>query len=153
MASRPRSWGEFAEESPELASLGAARFGTRVAYLATIGDDHAPRVHPFTPLLLEDRLFCFMRRQSPKGKDLRRNGRFAIHAAVENEEGGGGEFWIAGQARALDNDQELRRGIASGAGYEVQADDSLFEFLLLRADSLVYEGDGPSRMRWRAHNG
>jgi hypothetical protein len=150
---RPRTWGEFAEESPDLASFGSARFSSRVAYLATVRDSLTPRVHPFTPLLVEDRLFCFMRRSSPKGKDLRLNGRFAIHAGVEDEEGGSGEFWIAGPARAIDHEPQLRRRVAAGAGYDVLPDDSLFEFLLLTADCLVYGGEGPGRLRWRADVG
>jgi hypothetical protein len=51
-----------------------------VAYLATTRRDGAPRVHPFCPVIAGGRLFAAIPRSSPKGWDLRRDPRAAIHA-------------------------------------------------------------------------
>ena len=51
-----------------------------VAFLATIRPDGGPRLHPFCPILAGGRLFAAIPRKSPKGHDLRRDPRCAIHA-------------------------------------------------------------------------
>ena len=95
-------WSEFAEQAPELAAFGQLRFKSGVAYLATLREDGGPRVHPVTPIVGE-RLFLFMEPTSPKGRALRQDGRYALHCAVENSEGGGGEFWVRGHATFTDD--------------------------------------------------
>lgn len=87
------SWKEFSQQAPAMAEFGKGRFQTGVAYWA----DGSPRVHPVTPIVGE-RLFLFMEPTSPKGKDLQRDARFTLHCAVENSEGGGGEFYVTGRA-------------------------------------------------------
>ena len=48
-----------------------------------------PRVHPVTPIVGSGKLFVFMEPTSPKGKDLMRDGRYALHCGIEgNNEGG-----------------------------------------------------------------
>jgi hypothetical protein len=59
------TWAEFAQQAPALAAFGAARFGSGVAYLATLWPDGSPRVHPVTPIVAEQ-LFLFMEPTSPK---------------------------------------------------------------------------------------
>jgi len=51
-----------------------------VAFLATSRRDGSPRLHPFCPVLAAGRLFAVIPRSSPKGDDLRRDPRCAIHA-------------------------------------------------------------------------
>ena len=87
------SWLEFAKQDPELAAFGQARFQPGVAYLATVRADGGPRVHPVTPIIGEQ-LYLFMEATSPKGQDLQRDGRYALHCAVEDSGGGGGEFYV-----------------------------------------------------------
>jgi hypothetical protein len=43
------SWNELENAAPELATFGLKRFEIGAAYLATLGQDGAPRVHPVTP--------------------------------------------------------------------------------------------------------
>ena len=74
------SWGDLQARNPELAAFGAERFSSGVAYLATVRKDNSPRVHPVTPIIGEGRLFVFMEPTSPKGHDLRRDGRYAQRA-------------------------------------------------------------------------
>ena len=47
------SWKEFAQQAPELAAFGEARFRNGVAYLGTLRADGSPRVHPVTPIIGE----------------------------------------------------------------------------------------------------
>jgi hypothetical protein len=51
------AWGEFAAQAPELAEFGALRLTATPAYLATVDDSGAPRVHPVTPIVGDGRLF------------------------------------------------------------------------------------------------
>jgi general stress protein 26 len=72
-----------------------------VAYLATVRKDGTPRVHPMTPIIGQGHFFVFMEPTSPKGHDLRRDGRFAIHCAVSDNSGASGEFSITGHAPVI----------------------------------------------------
>jgi hypothetical protein len=90
------TWKIVAEQQPELAAFGAERLNGRVAYLATIRKDGSPRVHPMTPIIGQGHLFVFMEPTSPKGRDLQRDGRYAIHCAVSYNSGASGEFSITG---------------------------------------------------------
>src|SRR5512138_2422900 len=101
------SWRSLEDQQPELAAFGAERLNGQVAYLATVRKDGSPRVHPMTPILGQGRLFVFMEPTSPKGHDLERDGRYAIHCSVSDTSGASGEFNISGQAHLVD-DPELR---------------------------------------------
>ena len=73
------SWQKLEIENPALAEIGEKRLHGRVSYLATVCSNGASRVHPVTPIIGEGRLFVFMEPTSPKGKDLVRGSRFALH--------------------------------------------------------------------------
>lgn len=145
------SWGRLLDENPELAEFGIARFSSRVAYLATVRKDGSPRVHPVTPIIGDRNLFLFMDPTSPKGYDLRRTGRYAMHASVENEDGGLGEFYIAGRA-FLNEDEAMRTLAVRHAGYDVADRYILFRLTVEEAMSTVYEDDGLARNRWKRSN-
>lgn len=97
------SWSMLEEKNPELAAFGSARLHGQVAYLATVRKDGSPRVHPLTPIIGQGHLFVFMEPTSPKGHDLRRDGRYALHCTVSDTSGASGEFSITGQAQLIDN--------------------------------------------------
>jgi hypothetical protein len=142
------SWRELVAGNPGLAEYGAARLlDSEVAYLASVRKDGSPRVHPVTPIIGQGRLFVFMEPTSPKGYDLRRDGRYAMHCQVENSEGGKGEFFLSGRARPV-NDEATRAIAVEGASYEVAARYVLFELSVAKAMSNVYTGDGAVRQRW-----
>jgi hypothetical protein len=61
------SWAEFAQQAPELAAFGQARFQQGVAYLGTVRADGGPRVHPVTPIIGQQ-LFLFIERPRPRGR-------------------------------------------------------------------------------------
>jgi len=144
------TWAEFAEAAPELAAFGERRFReAQVAYVATVRADGSPRVHPATPILWEGRLFLFMEPTSPKGHDLRREPRYAMHSLVTDQNGNPGEFHIKGRGQPVD-EPTVRARVAGAAPYEPAERYVLFEFSVEEAASTDYEGNEPVRRRWRA---
>ncbi len=139
-------WRELAAAEPELADFGARRLRSGPAYLATVDRRGAPRLHPVTPLFRAGGLYLFMEPDSPKGHDLVRDGRFALHALVEDSGGGGGEFLARGLARRIE-DAATRARVATADTPERHV---LFELLLGGALSTVYEGERIVRVRWEA---
>lgn len=117
------TWGEFADFSPELAAAGQRLFDLhQVAFLATIRRSGAPRIHPVVPIVSADRLYLFIPPDSPKCGDLRRDGRYALHAMLgENDE----EFTVRGQAEEID-DHQCWVDVAAAASYTVQREHALF---------------------------
>src|SRR5689334_10768053 len=97
------SWKTLEEQEPELAAFGRERLNGKVSYLATIRKDGAPRVHPMTPIIGQGHFFVFMEPTSPKGHDIRRDGRYAIHCAVSDNSGDSGEFFLTGSARLVED--------------------------------------------------
>jgi hypothetical protein len=145
------TWQQLREDRPSLATYGEERFASRVAYLATVDRSGSPRVHPVTPIVVPGRLLVFMEPTSPKGHDLRRGSRYALHCAVEDDQGGRGEFRVRGPAREI-TDVGVRDQAADHAPYEPAPNYVLFELLIDEAFSTRYEPDGtPVRARWKAN--
>ncbi len=142
------SWRLLEDEDPGLAAFGAERLNGKVAYLATVRKDGAPRLHPMTPIIGQGHLFVFMEPTSPKGYDLRRDGRYVIHCSVSDNSGASGEFMITGKAHLV-NDVELRTLAATLASYTVLEQYILFEFDLESAASKVYGDGAPTRRIWK----
>ncbi len=142
------SWKHLEDQQPELAAYGAERLNGKVAYLATVRKDGSPRVHPMTPIIGQGHLFVFMEPTSPKGHDLQRDGRYAIHCAVSDNSGASGEFSITGDAHRVDN-PELRALAASLASYAPADRYVLFEFDVESAASTIYSEDQPIRRFWK----
>jgi hypothetical protein len=143
------SWRELVNSKPQLAQFGAERLlDGEVAYLATVREDGSPRVHPVTPIIGDGRLFVFMEPTSPKGHDLRRNGRYAMHCQVADSEGGKGEFFLSGRAQLVE-DAAIRETAVGAAGYNVHERYILFELNVDQALGTTYSSDGPVRRRWR----
>jgi hypothetical protein len=144
------SWAKLEAEAPELAAFGAQRYQEReVAYLATIKKDGSPRVHPITPILGSGRLFVFMEPTSPKGHDLRRDGRYALHSAVADSSGSNGEFILSGRARLVE-DPATRAAAAQAASYTPAERYILFELEVEAAQATEYAGDEIRRRNWKS---
>ena len=135
------SWGDFKTDAAALAEFGAGRLTMSTAYLATLRQDGLPRVHPVTPIVADERLFVFMEPTSPKGRDLRERGWYALHNGVPDSFGTGGEFFISGQATLLD-DPEWRAVAIGAAGYQPEDRYILFELGINEARCNGY-GDVP----------
>lgn len=142
------SWAEFAQQAPEIAAFGKSRFGSEVAYLATIRADGGPRVHPVTPII-GDQLFLFMEPASPKGKDLQRDARYALHCSVENQNGGEGEFYVRGQGTFTD-DPLMRELATKASSYKPQDFYILFVFTVEFACMSRYVNGKRDTQRWQA---
>jgi hypothetical protein len=145
------SWSEFTADAPEMASFGKQRLEGRIAYLATIRPDGSPRVHPVSPFIANTRLFVYMEPTSPKGNDLRRDARYAMHSAVEDNSGGQGEFLIRGRAVVVIHTAERKEAFeeAMTMGYRPQERHVLFELRIAEALATVYEEGRPKRTRWK----
>lgn len=142
------SWQSLEDQQPELAAFGAERLDGKVTYLATVRKDGSPRVHPITPIIGQGHLFVFMEPTSPKGRDLQRDGRYAMHCSVSDNSGASGEFIITGQAHMIHN-PDLRALAVRLASYTPAERYSLFEFDIQSAASTVYPGDQPVRLAWK----
>jgi hypothetical protein len=142
-------WGEFAAQAPDLAEFGARRLAAVPAYLATVDDAGAPRVHPVTPIIGDGRLFLFMEPTSPKGDDIVRRGVYALHCLVPDAHGTGGEFYIRGRGERIDTPQ-MRSVAAQAASYTPHDRYVLFELRIAEARCNGY-GDValPERRSWQ----
>jgi len=105
-----------------------------------------------TPIIGQGHLFLFMEPTSPKGHDLRRDGRYALHSAVSDSGGTSGEFYIAGSAGLVDDPD--KRALASQLASYAPADRYiLFELSIDSAASTVYQDGEPVRQHWRRGEG
>ncbi|NDJ35173.1 MAG: pyridoxamine 5'-phosphate oxidase [Chloroflexi bacterium] len=142
-------WRDFEAAAPDLAAFGKARFNGSVAYLATIRKDGSPRVHPITPIIGHGHLFVFMFPDSPKGHDLRRDPRYALHCGVEDSDGGGGEFIVHGRATPVE-DPAVRALAVDASSYTPKAVYVLFDLGIQRVLATRYVDGDPVRHRWSA---
>ena len=142
------TWGEFEKAAPEMARFGAQRMSERVMYIGTVRKDGYPRVHPFTPFVSSSHLFAFMEPASPKGHDLRRDGRYVIHSLVKDMHGSDGEFSVTGKA-VLVKDPELRALAVKGCPYTPAERYVCFEFLVEECFVERYPGGSPDPQRWK----
>ena len=144
------SWKALEDARPELAAFGVERFQKfGVAYLATIRKDGAPRVHPVTPIIGHGRLFLSMEPTSPKGHDLLRDGRYALHCTVGDSSGDSGEFYLTGRARLIDA-PAVRALAVESASYAPADRYILFELDVESASSKTYTDGQVARQRWEA---
>ena len=142
------SWKALEEGNPELAKYGRQRFSNGIAYLGTVSKHGAPRVHPVTPIIGEGRLFLFMEPTSPKGFDLKRGSRYALHSTVEDTEGGGGEFMVAGTGHLVE-DAETRALAVKASSYNPADRYILFELTVDSALGFIYKPDEKVRLHWK----
>jgi hypothetical protein len=88
---------------------------------------------------------------SPKGKDLQHDPRFTLHCAVEDSDGGGGEFYVGGHA-ALVQDPAVRAQAVQAASYSPADRYILFALSINFAFMNVYNEGQPNPQRWRAQD-
>ena len=147
------SWGHLHDQAPHLEAFGRRRLEGRIAYLATTRADGSPRVHPVSLFIGRGCLAVYMEPTSPKVADLRRDARYAVHCAVEDNEGGDGEFYVTGRAEEITD--ASRRATASSwakaAGYEPVERHVFFELKLSQVLCTTYD-KGRKRERWRARS-
>jgi hypothetical protein len=167
------TWNEFIAAAPELAAAAQSRWPGivalergelgpqpvfQVAYLATIRPDGRPRLHPFCPVLADGRLFAAIPPKSPKGHDLRRDPRCAIHALPGPEDD---ELLVLALATEAVDDatravvvRVVEQSGVSGMIATV-SEHPLFEFDIEQVDvarwvDIGQRGTYAERLRWRA---
>jgi hypothetical protein len=167
------TWNAFIAAAPELAAAAESRWPGivaldrgelgpqpvfQVAYLATIRPDGRPRLHPFCPVLADGRLFAAIPPKSPKGHDLRRDPRCAIHALPGPEDD---ELLVLALATETVDDatragvvRVVERSAVTGMIATV-SDHPLFEFDIEQVDvarwvNIGQRGTHAERLRWRA---
>jgi hypothetical protein len=144
------TWSEFAAAAPWLAEEVHALFcqyGQCYGYLATVRADGGPRVHPVAPVLAEGGLFCFVM-DSPKRRDLERDGRYALHAyPAEHSDD---EAYVTGRALPVTDPRVLGR-LARAHRAAPQVDWRLFELDIELAMVTQHAGRGrtPRHRTWR----
>jgi hypothetical protein len=148
------SWSEFAADEPRLADeirLLLQQYGPGFGYLATVRADGGPRVHPVSPVITDDGLYCFVV-DSPKRRDLERDGRYALHSFPPEESDD--EAYVAGHAHPVTDPARVAR-LAELGRAAPQVDWRLFEFtvdvaMLTRRDHLttVAGGGRPGVQVW-----
>ena len=150
------TWQEFAAAEPEMAALGAQLISNKtfqVAYLATLRKDGGPRVHPVCPVLAGDHIYVAIGPQSPKLADLRRDGRYMLHATPGKDDA---EFNLRGRATEANDDAthaEVEKA-ASAVGLNVKPNEVIFRLDIEQAATTYWEHVGqpntrPIRRRWR----
>ena len=156
------TWAQFAQAAPEMAELGlkllkkfpGEELRPEIAYLATVQEDGSPQVHPVCPVIAGEHLYASIGADSPKLRDLRRNGRYMIHALPGKDDD---EFSVRGCASEA-NDPPTRAAFleaASASGLNVGPREVVFRFDLERADTAHWENVGqpnarPIRRKWVA---
>ena len=128
MADGHISWAAFAANAPAIAEEGRrllAPNGTGHAFLVTVrGTEMPPRIHPVTVGFVGDGLYVFLLR-SPKRTDLEQDGRYAIHALLD--EAAPGEFSLRGRARRVE-DAGVRASVVRAWPFEADESYDLYEF-------------------------
>jgi hypothetical protein len=138
------TWAAFAAAAPELAAEGRRLFyqyGVGLGFLATVRKDGGPRLHPICPIVTDDGLFAFIN-PSPKCNDLRRDGRYALHAFTPEDVDD--EFCVTGRVTEL-IDAELRARVVAAYHARVPPEHALFGFDVERCLHAKYQhrGDWP----------
>ncbi|WP_328341558.1 pyridoxamine 5'-phosphate oxidase family protein [Micromonospora sp. NBC_00421] len=121
------SWSAFAADEPRLADgirLLLQQYGPGFGYLATVRADGGPRVHPVCPLVTDGGLFCFVV-DSPKRRDLERDGRYALHSFPSEETDD--EAYVTGRAEPVTDPARVELVAAIGRAAP-RVDWRLFEF-------------------------
>jgi hypothetical protein len=134
------SWSEFLAAEPQLASAIRAllqQYGPGMGYLATVGPDGGPRVHPVSPVITDEGLYCFVV-DSPKRRDLERDGRYALHSYPPEDSDD--EGYVTGVARPV-LDTVIVDRLAGALRASPQVDWRLFEFTV---DVALVRRHGPT---------
>jgi hypothetical protein len=89
------------------------------------------------------RLFLFTEPTSPKGRDLRRDGRYAMHSPVDGPVPTVPQFYLTGRGRPVDDDPDLRAAAVHAAGYPVQDRFVLYELDIDAIMGTTYDAVDP----------
>jgi hypothetical protein len=147
------TWKNFSDDAPELEAAVGARFrATKHHVLATLRRDGSPRVSGTEVQFHGDDLVAGSMPHSVKARDLRRDGRFALHANPGDGSMEGGDAKVAGTAVEVTDPAELA---AYAGDVEPPEPFDLFRFEIdeVVLTSLHPEGDRLVIETWRPGEG
>ncbi len=152
------SWADFVSQAPQLSAYMQLRISDdatgRITYVATVRKDGGPRVHPVKIFPAGDGLFLYMYPESPKGLDLQRDPRIALHAAVTPNPFESGELAAWGTTTVI-TDPQVRTVANAAAPFASPPPEEnvLYEISLdLVIGTPVIDGK-PVHLRWRSRDG
>lgn len=124
-------WAEFARAAPQMARIGKQLLyhsgRGEVAILATVDHHGLPRVAPVSPIFYERGIYLSVGAHTPKARHLGRNGHYAMHALVGEDDL---EFQISGSARPVVASDEQKGVVAAIPFPSFNASDPIFELLI-----------------------
>ena len=155
------TWTEFAHDAPEIAELAERRLAaTGLIMLGTLRRDGFPRISPMEPVLADGRLklhdgrlWLAMMVDSTKSRDLRRDGRFALHNATADKMVAAGDVKLWGVATEVTDHDTLAQfsdDIFSSVGHRFEVGQfDAFDVELLGASSVAVSDDAMFVTTWR----
>ena len=151
-------WCDFVEQAPVLGRYAEHRLCDdatgRITYVATVRADGGPRVHPVKVFPSGPGLYLFMYPESPKGLDLLRDPRIALHAAVTVNPFESGELAAKGTAHVVQDREVYERARQAAPFASLPPEDNLlFEIDLDHVIGTPVVDGAPVHLRWRALDG
>jgi hypothetical protein len=144
------SWAELERIAPELAPALERRFAAhKHALLATLRRDGAPRISGIETTFRGGELWLGMMPDSFKATDLRRDPRFALHAAPIDLDLVDGDAKVGGRAIEVTDDDTIARFAAALESDLSPSDIGLFRADLTDAALTRVEGDWMIIDSWR----
>ncbi len=158
------SWSTFSNEAPELAGRIRSRFEAHLHHvLATLRSDGSPRVSGTEVRWYDGDVWLGSMPNSMKGRDLRRDGRYAIHSAPVDLELVDGDARISGTAEEVTDVAAIAAFLASlvhtdatgdtpdeaSEVHETPTDAELFRLDVTDASIVTVAGDKLHVVSWR----
>jgi hypothetical protein len=150
------TFAEMEAEAPQLAERARERFAaTGLCLVGTLRSDGWPRISPVEPLVVGSQLYLGMMPGSTKSRDLARDARCLVHSTVSAREGTDGEVKLYGQARRVNDPDEIERycrAIEEVIGWRPRGDDDLDLWLVYLARGAYVRFDGGTQrfVTWEA---
>lgn len=147
------SWRDFESAAPELAEVGTRMLyhpdRGEVVILATADASGRPRVAPVCPIFCDGRMYLSVGAHTPKLGDLRRSGRYALHAQVGADDL---EFQIRGVAREVTDGAEHDKVVAAIPFPSYSPEDPIFELKIEHALVVTWPegGERGRKQAWAA---
>ncbi len=150
------NWADFTAASPELAALGWERFSRHeLCMLGTLRLGGWPRISPCELDRVGDELMLGMMWQSPKARDLLRDGRCVLHSCTSDRRGSEGDFKLYARAREIPDEatrRDYRAVIRARIDWEPTGPFHLFAIDIQSAAFMVFDEDAFT-MVWDAERG